>query len=61
MLPVVLASAATSGSADPAQKARLLAETVSTLLNCGAAGLLAFPLGGVVALVGLVGRLRSRR
>ncbi|WP_441291775.1 hypothetical protein ACSRUE_16160 [Sorangium sp. KYC3313] len=60
-LPVALASAIASGSADAAQKAQLLAETLATLLNCAAAGLLALPLGGIVALASLVGGLRSRR
>ncbi|KYF73689.1 hypothetical protein BE17_16465 [Sorangium cellulosum] len=60
-LPVVLASAVASGSADAAQEAQLLAETLATLLNCAAAGLLALPLGGIVALVGLAFGLASRR
>ncbi|WP_437753329.1 hypothetical protein [Sorangium sp. So ce1389] len=59
-LPVVLASAAASGSADAAQKAQLFAETLTTLLNCAAAGLLALPLGGIITLASLVGGLRSR-
>jgi hypothetical protein len=61
VLPAVLASAVASGSVDPATKARLLAETFARLMNCGAAGLVALPLGGVGALVSLVGARRSRR
>ncbi|WP_437619995.1 hypothetical protein [Sorangium sp. So ce1151] len=60
-LPVVLASAVASGSADAAQEAQLLPEPLATLLTCAAAGPLALPLGGFVALVSLVGGLRSRR
>lgn len=60
-LPVALASAVASGNPDAAQKAQLLAETLATLLNCAAAGLFAVPLGGIVALVSMVGGLRSRR
>ncbi|WP_437906290.1 hypothetical protein WME95_50215 [Sorangium sp. So ce327] len=61
VLPFVLASGIASSSADPAAKARLLAETVARLMNCGAAGLFALPIGGVGALVSLVGARRSRR
>ncbi|WP_437897101.1 hypothetical protein [Sorangium sp. So ce124] len=61
VLPAVFASAIASNSVDPATRARLLAETVARLMNCGAAGLFAVPLGGVGALVSLVGAPRSRR
>ncbi|WP_437548259.1 hypothetical protein WME97_49215 [Sorangium sp. So ce367] len=61
VLPFVLASGIASSSVDPATKARLLAETVARLMNCGAAGFFALPIGGVGALVSLVGARRSRR
>ncbi|MGK4009302.1 hypothetical protein WMF31_42270 [Sorangium sp. So ce1036] len=61
VLPAVLASAVASGSIDPVHKARLLVESFTRVLNCGVAGLLALPLGSMVALMSFVGGRKSRR
>ncbi len=42
-------------------KARLLGETISVLMNWSCPGMFAFPVGAVVAVVGLIGWIRGRR
>lgn len=51
---------ATVGDADPAQKAHILAENISTSINCAIAGVaLGVVVGLPLALFGLVGMLRK--